>query len=61
MTFIRAPYIEEVGDGVEILSSVEGKIVAVKCGVQYGMAFHPELDRDNRIHEMFLDAVRNSI
>ncbi|EOS73974.1 pyridoxal 5'-phosphate synthase, glutaminase subunit Pdx2 [Dorea sp. 5-2] len=60
MTFIRAPYIEEVGDGVEILSSVKGKIVAVKCGVQYGMAFHPELDRDNRIHEMFLDTVRNS-
>ena len=60
MTFIRAPYIEETGNGVEILSSVEGKIVAVKCGVQYGMAFHPELDRDNRIHEMFLDTVRNS-
>ena len=61
MTFIRAPYIEETGNGVEILSSVEGKIVAVKYGMQYGMAFHPELDRDNRIHEMFLDAVRNSV
>ena len=57
MTFIRAPYIEEVGDGVEILSSVKGKIVAVKYGVQFGMSFHPELDENNRIHEAFLNMI----
>lgn len=54
MVFIRAPYIEAVGEGVEILAEVDGKIVAVRYGRQYAMAFHPELDRDDRIHEMFL-------
>lgn len=60
MTFIRAPYIEAAGDGVEVLATVDGNIVAVKYGVQYGLSFHPELDEDNRIHEMFLDTVRKS-
>lgn len=59
MTFIRAPYIERVQDGVEILSQVDGNIVAVKYKNQYGFAFHPELDPDNRIHEMFLAACRS--
>lgn len=54
MTFIRAPYIEDVQPGVEILARVEGNIVAVRYGSQIGVAFHPELDSDNRIHEMFL-------
>lgn len=58
MTFIRAPYIESVvqpGEKrVEILAEVDGRIVAVRCGNQLGVAFHPELDADNRIHEMFL-------
>lgn len=58
MTFIRAPYIETVADGVEILARVDGKIVAVRCGVQYGLSFHPELDEDNRIHELFLKDCR---
>lgn len=58
MTFIRAPYIEKAGKGVEILSVVDQKIVAVKYGRQYGLAFHPELDEDNRIHEMFIKDVR---
>lgn len=54
MTFIRAPYIEAVQPGVEILARVEGNIVAVRYGSQIGVAFHPELDSDNRIHDMFL-------
>lgn len=58
MTFIRAPYIESVRPGVEILACVEDKIVAVKYGKQIGIAFHPELDADNRMHEMFLDLCR---
>ena len=58
MTFIRAPYIEEVRDGCEILASVDGKITAVRYGNQYGMAFHPELDEDDRIHAAFLERVK---
>ncbi len=58
MTFIRAPYIESVKPGVEILARVEDKIVAVRYGNQFGIAFHPELDADNRIHEMFLECCR---
>lgn len=58
MTFIRAPYIESVVESgeksVEILAEVDGHIVAVRYGNQLGVAFHPELDADNRIHEMFL-------
>ena len=58
MTFIRAPYIESVvqtGEkSIEILAEVDGRIVAVRYGNQLGVAFHPELDADNRIHEMFL-------
>ena len=54
MTFIRAPFITEVHDGCKVLATCEGNIVAVQYGKQLGMAFHPELDDDNRIHEMFL-------
>ena len=54
MTFIRAPYIEDAEDGVEVLARVNGKAVAVKYGRHLGLSFHPELDEDNRIHELFL-------
>lgn len=53
MTFIRAPYVEEVADGVEVLATVDEKIVAVKYHQQIGLAFHPELDKSNKIHQMF--------
>lgn len=59
MTFIRAPYIEKTDDGAEILAEVDGNIVAVKYGKQYGLSFHPELDEDDRIHEMFLKECEN--
>ena len=54
MTFIRAPYIAAVEDGVEVLSTVEERIVAVRYQNQTAVAFHPELDADLRIHEQFL-------
>ena len=54
MTFIRAPYIAQAGEGVEILAEVDGKIVAARQGRQLVTAFHPELDGDTRIHEYFL-------
>ena len=55
MTFIRAPYIENVENGVEVLSRFDGKAVAVKYGSQLGLSFHPELDEDDRIHKLFLE------
>ncbi len=54
MTFIRAPYIESVGEGVEVLAEVDGRIVAARQGKQLVTAFHPELDSDLRVHDYFL-------
>ena len=54
MTFIRAPYIEETGPEVEVLSVVDGHIIAARQGRQLVTAFHPELDDDSRIHQYFL-------
>ena len=59
MIFIRGPYVEAVGPGVETLAQVEGKTVAVRFGNQIALAFHPELGGDDRIHRMFLDIVRS--
>ena len=56
MTFIRAPYIERVlSDKVEVLSTVDGHIVAARQGNQIATAFHPELDGDTRLHCLFLE------
>ena len=55
MTFIRAPYVTEAGDGVDVLATVDDKIVGVKYKNQIALSFHPELDSDLRIHKMFLD------
>ena len=46
MTFIRAPYIERAGDGVDVLATCDGKIVAARQGNQLVTAFHPELTED---------------
>lgn len=48
----------ETADGVTVLARVDGRIVAVRYGNQIGAAFHPELDEDDRIHEMFLRLCR---
>jgi len=55
MTFIRAPLIESAGEGVDVLSVVDGKIVAARQGNQLAIAFHPELTSDLSVHKYFLD------
>jgi 5'-phosphate synthase pdxT subunit len=55
MVFIRAPYIENVGEGVETMAIVEGKIVAARENNQLATAFHPELTQDTRLHELFIN------
>ena len=58
--FIRAPWVEEAAAGVEILGAEPrtGRIVAVRQGPALATAFHPELTPDRRIHELFVDMVR---
>lgn len=55
MVFIRAPYIEKVGEGVQVLASTGGHIVAARQGRQLATAFHPELTSDPTVHRYFLD------
>ena len=55
--FIRAPWIEEHGDEVEVLASLDGHPVAVRQGHLMAVAFHPELSGDRRLHERFLAGV----
>ncbi len=55
--FIRAPFFEDVGPGVEVLGKVDGKIVAAKGENILVTAFHPELTDDVRFHEYFLQEV----
>lgn len=59
MTFIRAPYVAEAGDGVQVLATVEDRIVAVKYKNQLALAFHPELDENDEIHKTFLAMCEN--
>lgn len=54
--FIRAPWIAEHGEGVEILATVDGHAVAAREGSLLAVAFHPELGGDTRLHEHFLAA-----
>lgn len=55
MTFIRAPYIDSVGDGVEVLARVDGHIVAARQDAMLVTSFHPELNEDLSTHRYFLD------
>jgi 5'-phosphate synthase pdxT subunit len=62
-TFIRAPLVEKVGDGVEVLATVDSadagdRIVAVRRGPLVATSFHPEITGDDRIHRLFVDLVR---
>jgi len=52
--FIRAPMVESVGDGVEVLADVDGHPVLCRQGGILVAAFHPELSGDLRLHELFL-------
>jgi len=58
--FIRAPWVEQAGESVEIIGteSRTGRIVAVRQGPALATAFHPELTPDLRIHQLFVDMVR---
>jgi 5'-phosphate synthase pdxT subunit len=58
--FIRAPWVEEVGPGVEVLAEVDGRPVLAREGRFLVAAFHPELTGDTRLHEMFLELVREA-
>ena len=55
--FIRAPIVEEVGENVDVLAKFEDKIVAVQQKNVLGLAFHPELTEDTRIHEYFIKMI----
>ena len=61
--FIRAPWVERVGDGVEVLATVPhgpaaGRVVAVRRGTALATSFHPEVTGDRRIHSLFAEMVR---
>lgn len=58
MTFIRAPYIEDVlADDCTPIATVDGHIVAARQGNQIATAFHPELDDDLRLHQSLIDMI----
>jgi 5'-phosphate synthase pdxT subunit len=64
--FIRAPWVEETGDGVEVLARGEdgpaaGRIVAVRQGALLATSFHPEVSGDHRVHAEFVDIVRDHL
>jgi 5'-phosphate synthase pdxT subunit len=68
--FIRAPWVERIGDEVQVLGRVDsggesgeapgGRIVAVRAGACLATSFHPEVTPDARVHEYFVDMVRGS-
>ena len=64
--FIRAPWVEQMGAGVEVLASVEngpasGRVVAIRAGNLLATSFHPEVTGDHRIHEYFVQMVRAAL
>ena len=59
MVFIRAPKIQRVGPGVEVIATEGGDPVAVRQGKVMAATFHPELSEDTRVHRAFLDLVSN--
>lgn len=55
--FIRAPWVERCGDGVQVLARAADHVVAVRQGQLLATAFHPEMTGDRRIHQLFVDIV----
>ena len=55
--FIRAPWVERVGDGVQVLATAAGHPVAVRQGAVLATAFHPEVTTDRRVHRLFVDII----
>ena len=60
LVFIRAPYITDVNGDAEILTVVDGNTVGVRYKNQIGLAFHPEMTEDTRVHEYFIDLVKKN-
>ena len=60
MHFIRAPYVEKAGSGVEVLAEVDGRIVAVQYKNQLALSFHPEVSGDTSVHRYFLRMCENA-
>lgn len=58
--FIRAPWVEEVGPGVDVLAVYGGRVVAARQGHLLAAAFHPELTDDVRMHELFLGIIQEN-
>jgi pyridoxal 5'-phosphate synthase pdxT subunit len=58
--FIRAPWVEKAGAGVDVLAELDGKPVLLRQGRFLVATFHPELTDDTRVHELFLDSVREA-
>jgi pyridoxal 5'-phosphate synthase pdxT subunit len=58
--FIRAPRVETTGEDVEVLAELDGKPVLLRQGRFLVATFHPELTDDTRVHELFLDTVREA-
>jgi pyridoxal 5'-phosphate synthase pdxT subunit len=58
--FIRAPWVERTGDGVQALAHAAGHVVAVRQGRKLATAFHPEMTGDRRIHRLFVDIVKGN-
>lgn len=54
--FIRAPWVERLGEDVEVLAAVDGHPVAVRKGPLLATSFHPEVTGDHRVHELFVKA-----
>jgi len=59
--FIRAPRVRVTGDDVEVLAELEGEPVLVRDGRVLVASFHPELTDDTRVHELFLNGVREAL
>ncbi len=59
--FIRAPWVERVGAGVQVLARAADHVVAVRQGAVLATAFHPEMTGDRRIHRLFVDMVTGRI
>ena len=59
--FIRAPWVAEHGEDVEVLAAVDGHPVAVRQGNVLAIAFHPEIAGEGRVHELFLRTVRERL
>jgi 5'-phosphate synthase pdxT subunit len=58
--FIRAPWVERIGAGVEVLASVNGHPVAVRQGAVLATSFHPEVAGDDRLHALFVQIIASA-